>query len=329
MLVSIVVPCHNEEAVIDLFYKELLAVIKLIPGYTFEIVFVDDGSRDSTLERIQALTKDDHRVRYISFSRNFGKESAIYAGLSYAHGDLVAVMDVDLQDPPALLSEMIGYIEGGYDTVATRRITRSGEPIIRSFFARQFYKLVKRLSNVDMVDGARDYRLMTRQVVDAILSLPEYHRFSKGIFGWVGFKNYWIPYENVERAAGESNWSFWKLFAYAVEGIIAFTVVPLRAASFSGILFSVLAFTYLVYIIIRTFVLGIDVPGYASTIAVVLFMGGIQLLSVGVLGEYMARTYMEVKQRPHFIIKQMNLGNNAIQAMEEEVISEYASRFEE
>lgn len=328
MLVSIVVPCHNEDAVIEIFYRELSVVLDDIEGYGFEVVLVDDGSSDSTSDKMHSLAGNDNRVKVISFSRNFGKESAILAGLQYSQGDMIAVMDADLQDPPSLLPQMIRYIETGYDCVATRRVTRTGEPVIRSFFARQFYKLIKRLSNVDMVDGARDYRLMTRQVVDAILSMPEYHRFSKGIFGWVGFKNYWIPYENVERAAGESSWSFWKLFAYAVEGIIAFTVVPLRAASFSGILFSVLAFIYLVYIIVRTFVLGIDVPGYASTIAVVLFMGGIQLLSVGVLGEYMARTYMEVKQRPHFIIKQMNLGNNAIQAMEEEVTVEYAFRFE-
>lgn len=207
---------------------------------------------------------------------------------------------------------MLGYIDEGYDSVATCRVTRTGEPIIRSFFARQFYKLIKRISNVDMVDGARDYRMMTRQVVEAILSMQEYHRFSKGIFGWVGFKTYWIPYENIERVAGETSWSFWKLFAYAIDGIIAFTIMPLRVASFSGILFSVLAFIYLIYIVIKTFVLGIDVPGYASTIAVVLFMGGIQLVSVGVLGEYMARTYLEVKQRPAYIIKDHNLPEYSI-----------------
>lgn len=307
MLASIVVPCHNEEAVIELFYRELCAVLDGIQGYAFELVLVNDGSRDTTLDKIQSLAMKDERIRFISFSRNFGKESAVYAGLSYAQGDIVTVMDADLQDPPALLPQMLGYIEKGYDSVATRRVTRTGEPIIRSFFARQFYKLIKRTSNVDMVDGARDYRMMTRQVVEAILSMQEYHRFSKGIFGWVGFKTYWIPYENAERAAGESSWSFWKLFAYAIEGIIAFTVMPLRVASFSGVLFSVLAFIYLIYIIVRTFILGIDVPGYASTIAVVLFMGGIQLLSVGVLGEYMARTYMEVKQRPAFIVKETNL----------------------
>ena len=308
MLVSIVVPCHNEGAVIELFYRELCAVLDGIQGYVFELVLVNDGSRDTTLDKIQSLAMKDDRIRFISFSRNFGKESAVYAGLSYAQGDIVTVMDADLQDPPALLPQMLDYIQKGYDSVATRRVTRTGEPIIRSFFARQFYKLIKRTSNVDMVDGARDYRMMTRQVVEAILSMQEYHRFSKGIFGWVGFKTYWIPYENVERAAGETSWSFWKLFAYAIEGIIAFTVMPLRVASFSGILFSVLAFIYLIYIVIRTFVLGIDVPGYASTIAVVLFMGGIQLVSVGVLGEYMARTYMEVKQRPAYIIQQIHLG---------------------
>ena len=326
MLVSIVVPCHNEEAMLDLFYQEVCAVIKLVPEYTFELIFIDDGSIDATLDKIQALAMKDDRVKFISFSRNFGKESAVYAGLSYARGDIITVMDADLQDPPSLLPQMLDYIANGYDSVATRRVTRTGEPIIRSFFARQFYKLIKRISSVDMVDGARDYRVMTRQVVDAILSMQEYHRFSKGIFGWVGFKTHWIPYENVERAAGESSWSFWKLFAYAIEGIIAFTVMPLRVASFSGVLFSALAFLYLLYIIIRTFVLGIDVPGYASTIAVVLFMGGIQLLSIGVLGEYLARTYMEVKQRPPFIVKRMYLGSNTSQSIEKGARGEDAIR---
>ena len=306
MLISIVVPCHNEEAMIDLFYQELRTVLNGIQGYDFEVILVNDGSSDTTLEKIQSLAMKDACFKFISFSRNFGKESAVYAGLSYARGDIAVVMDADLQDPPSLIPQMLDYIANGYDSVATRRVTRTGEPIIRSFFARQFYKLIKRISSVDMVDGARDYRMMTRQVVDAILSMQEYHRFSKGIFGWVGFKTHWIPYENVERIAGESSWSFWRLFAYAIEGIIAFTVMPLRVASFSGVLFSVLAFIYLIYIIVRTFVLGIDVPGYASTIAVVLLMGGIQLLSVGVLGEYMARTYMEVKQRPAFIVKETN-----------------------
>jgi glucosyltransferase len=318
MLISIVVPCHNEEAMIELFYRELCAVLRTITGYRFEVIFVNDGSRDLTLDKIHSAAMNDSRIKFLSFSRNFGKEAAVYAGLKYSQGDMIAVMDADLQDPPSLLPQMIKYIELGYDCVATRRVTRTGEPIMRSFCARQFYKLIKRLSNVDMVDGARDYRLMTRQVVNSILSLPEYHRFSKGIFGWVGFKNYWIPYENVERAAGESSWSFWNLFAYAVEGIIAFTVLPLRLASFSGIFFSVVAFVYLVYIIVRTFVLGIDVPGYTSTIAVVLFMGGIQLLSVGVLGEYLARTYMEVKHRPAFIVKDTNMEGFANARLNEE-----------
>ena len=326
MLVSIVVPCHDEDAVIELFYRELCAVLDGIQGCAFELVLVNDGSSDTTLDKVQSLAMKDDRVRFISFSRNFGKESAVYAGLSYAQGDIVTVMDADLQDPPALIPQMLDYIEKGYDSVATRRVTRTGEPFIRSFFARQFYKLIKRTSNVDMVDGARDYRMMTRQVVEAILSMHEYHRFSKGIFGWVGFKTHWIPYENVERAAGETSWSFWKLFAYALEGIIAFTVMPLRVASFTGILFSVLAFIYLIYIVIRTFVLGIDVPGYASTIAVVLFMGGIQLVSVGILGEYMARTYMEVKQRPAYIIQQMDLGKSVAQSAGKEEKVEYATK---
>lgn len=307
MLISIVVPCYNEEEMLDLFYQELCKVINSLYKHRFEIIFVNDGSKDLTLDKMQHLAQEDNRVKYISFSRNFGKESAIYAGLSYAKGDMAAVMDADLQDPPSLLPDMIDDIENGYDCVATRRISRVGEPPVRSFFARQFYRLIKKMSKVDMVDGARDFRLMTRQVVNSILSMKEYHRFSKGIFGWVGFRTKWIPYENIERIAGETKWSFWKLFAYAIDGIIAFTVMPLRLASFSGIALSVLTFIYLVYIIIKTFVYGVDVPGYASTIAVVLFMGGIQLLSIGVLGEYLARTYMEVKQRPGFIVKETNV----------------------
>jgi glucosyltransferase len=307
MLVSIVVPCYNEAEMLQLFYKELCAIVDAIAEYQFEIIFINDGSDDATLEKIHVLADHDNRVRYASFSRNFGKESAIYAGLSVAKGDLITIMDADLQDPPALLPEMLDYIKDGYDSVATRRINREGEPALRSFCARLFYKLINSMSKIDVVDGARDYRLMTRQMVNAILSMGEYHRFSKGIFGWVGFKTKWISYENIERAAGETNWSFWKLFKYAVDGIIAFTTTPLRIASYSGMILSLMAFIYILYIVFRTLIFGIDVPGYASTIALILFIGGIQLLSIGVLGEYMARTYMEVKHRPIYIIQESNI----------------------
>src|SRR5665647_181990 len=244
MLVSIVVPCYNEEKMLHLFYKELCSIIGPISGYQFELLFVNDGSKDSTLEIVRSLSAKDNRVKYISFSRNFAKESAIYAGLSLARGDFVTIMDADLQDPPALLPEMLRHIEAGYDSVATRRVTRKGEPLFRSFFARQFYKAINRMSRIDIVDGARDYRMISRQMVDAILSMREYHRFSKGIFGWIGFKTKWIDYENIERVAGESSWSFWNLFAYAIDGIIAFTTTPLRIASYSGMTLSLMAFIY-------------------------------------------------------------------------------------
>jgi len=292
---------------LPLFYDAVNSVIKTISQFEFEIVFINDGSTDKTLEQLRFLAQKDKNIKYISFSRNFGKEAAILAGLTYARGDLVAIMDADLQDPPALLPDMIRGIEEGYDSIATRRVNRTGEPALRSFFARQFYKLIKKMSTVDIVDGARDYRLMSRKVVDAILGMLEYHRFSKGIFGWVGFRTKWIAYENVERAAGETSWSFWKLFAYAVDGIVAFTTVPLRISSVAGIVFSAFAFIYLLFIVIKTLILGADLPGYASTIAVILFMGGIQLLSIGILGEYLARTYMEVKRRPPFIVQESNI----------------------
>jgi len=307
MLISIIVPCYNEEAMIPMFYNELCSIVDSLSNYSFEIIFVDDGSHDTSLEKMRTLSANDGRVKYISFSRNFGKESAMYAGLSMACGDLVAIMDVDLQDPPSLLPRMIHYFEEGYDSVATRRVNREGEPPIRSFFARIFYKLINKMADIDIVDGARDYRLMTRRMVDSILSMREYHRFSKGIFGWVGYRTKWIEYENIERIAGESNWSFWKLFKYAIEGIVAFTTAPLRIASFSGIVFSAISFIYLFYIVLKTLLWGVDVPGYASTIVIVLLIGGIQLLSIGILGEYLARTYMEVKQRPIYVVKESNI----------------------
>lgn len=302
-LVSIIVPCYNEQEVLSIFHKEISKVMNSIEDYNFEVIFVDDGSKDNTINIVERISKEDHRFKYISFSKNFGKEAAMLAGLEHCKGDLVVMMDADLQDPPTLIPEMIKVIEEGYDSVATRRCTRAGEPPIRSFFARKFYKIMNKISKVEMVDGARDFRMMTRQMVDAILSMKEYHRFTKGIFGWVGFNTKWIEYENIERASGETKWSFWKLVFYAIEGIVGFSTVPLRFASIMGIIVSFFAFLYTIFIVVKTLVMGIDVPGYASITCIVLFLGGIQLLSLGIMGEYIARTYLEVKKRPVYIIK--------------------------
>lgn len=307
-LISIIVPCYNEEEVLPLFYREVTRVAGLMPQYDFEFIFVDDGSRDATLSVMKKLAQEDQRVRYVSFSRNFGKEAAMYAGFSYAKGDYVSLMDADLQDPPALLPEMMRFIrEEGYDSVATRRVTRKGEPPIRSFFARRFYALMRRISKTEIVDGARDYRLMTRQFVDSLLSLSEYNRFSKGLFGWVGYKTKWLEYENVERAAGETKWSFWKLLLYSIEGIVAFSEAPLALAAVSGVLCCVAAFFFILFIVIRTIMFGDPVAGWPSTICIILMIGGVQLLCVGILGEYLAKTYLEVKGRPIFICKETNI----------------------
>ena len=303
MNLSIVVPVFNEQDCVELFYKE---VQKVFPdsGADLEIIYVDDGSRDQTSQKLKHLHELDSRVKYIRFSRNFGKEAALYAGLQKSSGDLVAVMDVDLQDPPALLPTMIEEIvRGGYDSVATRRVTRRGEPPIRSFFARQFYRIINRLSDIEMVDGARDYRMMTRQMVDAILALQERGRYSMGIFSWVGFETKWLEYENQERAAGETKWSFRKLFGYAIEGIVSFTTAPLQIATYTGILCALLAFLYFAFVFVKTLIFGIDVPGYASQLVVILFIGGIQLLVIGILGEYLSRMFLEIKRRPIYIAK--------------------------
>ena len=273
----------------------------------FEYIFVNDGSADSTLEIIEALAQNDSRVKYISFSRNFGKESAIYAGFSKATGDYVVMMDADLQDPPKLLPEMLKYIQQGYDSVATRRVTRKGEPPIRSFFARMFYKIINKISDVDIVDGARDYRLMTAQMKDAIVSMQEYNRFSKGIFGWVGFKTKWLEYENIERVAGETKWNFWKLFLYSLEGIIAFSTAPLVLASMFGIIFCFLAFIMILFVIVRTLVFGDPVAGWPSMVCIIFLIGGIQLLCIGIIGQYLSKTYLETKKRPKYIIKDTNI----------------------
>lgn len=305
-LCSCIVPCFNEEEVIPLYYEEMQKVRKQEEGkIDFEIIFIDDGSKDKTLEVIKKLSEQDECIHYVSFSRNFGKEAAMYAGFEHANGEYVVTMDVDLQDPPHLIPEMIRSIEEeGYDSVATRRVTRKGEPPIRSFFARRFYGLINKISDADIVDGARDFRMMKRDMVNAILSMPEYNRFTKGIFGWVGFKTKWIEFENVERAAGETKWSFWKLFRYALEGIIAFSTVPLTIVSLIGVIICIIAFLFLLFVVIRAAIFGDPVAGWPSLICVISFLSGIQLLGIGVVGMYLSKTYLETKKRPIYIKKE-------------------------
>lgn len=303
--ISLIIPCYNEEDSLLYLYEELKTVSEVMSMQSFEFIFVNDGSKDKTLQILRELRAKDERVCFLSFSRNFGKEAAIYAGLKKAPGDYIALMDADLQDPPFLLEEMYSTLKNeDYDCVATRRMNRKGEPPIRSFFAKKFYQLVNKISNTEIVDGARDFRLMTRQMVQAILDVGEYNRFSKGIFGWVGFNTKWISYENVERVAGKTKWSFWGLFLYSLEGIIAFSTRPLHMASLFGILFCFVAFVMICFIIFKTIVFGEDVQGYASTICVIFFIGGIQLFCIGILGQYLSKTYLETKQRPLYIIKE-------------------------
>lgn len=303
--ISLIIPCYNEEDSLPYLYEELKTVSEVMSMQSFEFIFVNDGSKDKTLQILRELSAKDERVCFLSFSRNFGKEAAIYAGLKKASGDYIALMDADLQDPPFLLEEMYSTLKNeDYDCVATRRMNRKGEPPIRSFFAKKFYQLVNKISNTEIVDGARDFRLMTRQMVQAILDVGEYNRFSKGIFGWVGFNTKWISYENVERVAGKTKWSFWGLFLYSLEGIIAFSTRPLHMASLFGILFCFVAFVMICFIIFKTIVFGEDVQGYASTICVIFFIGGIQLFCIGILGQYLSKTYLETKQRPLYIIKE-------------------------
>ena len=303
MKISIVVPCYNEEACLQKYY-DAMSEVRARLETEFEYIFVDDGSRDRSLEIIRELAGRDCEVRYVSFSRNFGKEAAMYAGLENAGGDYVAIMDADLQDPPGLLPEMFSYMEQGYDSVATRRVSRKGEPPIRSFFARVFYRLMKNISRTEIVDGARDYRLMTRQMVDAILSMKEYNRFTKGIFGWVGFRTKWLEYENVERVKGETKWSFWKLFLYSLDGIAAFSTVPLMLASVVGLFFCFFAFMMILFIIVRKLIFGDPVSGWASLVCIILMTSGVQYFCVGILGQYLAKTYMEVKRRPIYIARE-------------------------
>ena len=306
--ISIVVPCYNEEQVLPIFYETTEKEFHKIKNVEFEYIFVNDGSKDKTIDVIKELRKKDTKIKYISFSRNFGKEAAIYAGLEHANGNLVTIMDADLQDPPALFKDMYAAItKEGYDAVGTRRVTRKGEPIIRSFFSRMFYKLMNKISKVQMVDGARDYVLMTRPVVDSILSMKEYNRFSKGLFNFVGFKIKWIEFENVERAAGETKWSFWKLFGYAIEGFTAFSTAPLIFASFIGMLFCIISFLLILAIIIKTLIMGDPTSGWPSMVCIIFMVSGIQLFSLGIIGQYLSRTYLEVKKRPIYIVKEKEI----------------------
>lgn len=305
-LLSVIVPCYNEEESVELFYNEF---VKNQPFFesnnlTFEIIYVNDGSTDKTVTEIKKLNELDQRVRMVSFSRNFGKESAMYAGLEKSKGDYVVIMDVDLQDPPSILPEMFKYIYEGYDSVATRRVDRKGEPPIRSFFARCFYKLMRKISKTEIVDGARDYRLMTRQMVDAILSMQEYNRFTKGIYGWVGFDTKWLEYENVERMKGETKWSFWKLLLYSFDGITAFSTAPLMIASLTGVIFCLVAFFMIIFTIVRKLVFGDPVSGWPSLVCIILLTSGIQFFCTGILGQYLSKTYLEVKRRPLYIVKE-------------------------
>ena len=305
-ILSVLVPCYNEEESVADFYAELMKNEAFFreKELEVEILYIDDGSRDNTAAEVKKLREADQRVRLISFSRNFGKEAGMYAGLEKSRGDYVVMMDVDLQDPPSLLPQMYSYIEQGYDSVATRRVSRKGEPPIRSLFARMFYRLMKHISRTEIMDGARDYRLMTRQMVDAILQMQEYNRFTKGIYGWVGFRTKWLEYENVERAKGETKWNFWKLLIYSLEGITAFSTVPLSIASVMGVLFCILALILIVFIVVRTSIFGDPVSGWPSLVCIISLISGVQLFCMGIIGQYLAKTYLEVKRRPIYIVRE-------------------------
>lgn len=303
-LLSVIVPCYNEQETIEDFYTEIMKVVPFFEDkdIAMELIFVNDGSKDETAVEIKKLNAKDARVRMVSFSRNFGKEAAIYAGFEKSKGDFVVIMDADLQDPPSLLPQMYAGIEEGYESVATRRVSRKGEPIIRSFFAKMFYKIMRKISKADIVDGARDYRLMTRKFVDAVLKISEYNRFTKGIFGWVGFETKWIAYENVERKKGQTKWSFWKLLIYSIEGIVGFSTAPLAFASIVGIVFCILAFVFLIFIFARALLFGDPVAGWPSTICIILMVSGVQMFCMGIMGQYLAKTYLEVKHRPIYVV---------------------------
>lgn len=309
MKLSIIVPCYNEEEALPLFYDEATKVLSKMKC-DYELLFVNDGSKDRTLRLLRVLGKKDSHAHYLSFSRNFGKEAAMYAGFCNASGDYVAVMDADLQDPPALLPEMVKILrQGKYDSVATRREDREGEPPIRSWFARRFYALINKISDAEIMDGARDFRMMKRDMVNAIVNMTEYNRFSKGIFGWVGFETYWLPYKNTERVAGKTKWSFWSLLKYAVDGIINFSQSPLNIASWFGIGMTFCSILALIFIVVRRLFWGDPVQGWASLVSIIVFIGGLQLFCLGVIGQYVAKTYLEVKNRPHYIVSESNLKN--------------------
>lgn len=304
-LISIVVPCYNEEATLDKFYEAITKISRRMSEVDFEYIFVDDGSKDRTLEEIERLHEKDDRVRFVSFSRNFGKEAGLLAGLEYAKGDYVATMDVDLQDPPELLPEMYAAVESGdYDCAGARRVSRKGEPPVRSFFAKIYYWIINRLSKVEMVEGVRDFRLMSRQMVDAVISMREYNRYSKGIFSFVGFRTKWVEFEHVDRVAGETKWSFWKLFVYGIEAICAFSTVPLVISAVLGLVFCFVAFVMIIVIVVKTLAFGDPVGGWPSMICVILMMGGLQLMALGVIGQYLAKTYLETKGRPIYLVRE-------------------------
>lgn len=306
MTISLIVPCYNEEEALPIFYTETKKVLEGMEC-DHELIFINDGSKDGTLSILRDLAAKDEKVTYLSFSRNFGKEAAMYAGFSNVRGEFVAVMDADMQDPPALLPEMLKKLmDGEYDSVATCRKTRKGEPPIRSWFARMFYRIINKISDADIVDGARDFRLMRREMVEAIVEMGEYNRFSKGIFGWIGFKTYWLAYENVNRVAGETKWSFWKLLKYAIDGIINFSQAPLAVASWFGMLMTFVSFVAIIFIVVRRLAFGDPVTGWASTVCIITFIGGIQLFCMGIMGQYISKTYLEVKKRPHYIVSETN-----------------------
>ena len=311
--ITVIVPCYNEEEALNYYYDEMSKVMNEMKEVDFELLLINDGSKDRTLEIMKILAQKDQRVKYISFSRNFGKEAAMYAGFENSTGDYVCLMDADLQDPPRLLPEMYRAIkEEGYDSAATRRVTRKGEPPIRSFFARLFYKMMNKISDTELMDGARDYRLMTRQFVNALLELKEYNRFSKGLFGWVGFKTKWIEFENVERVAGETKWSFWKLLLYSIEGIVAFSTAPLAIASLLGMLMLFIALIFIIFIIVRTLIFNAPTSGWPSLVCIITLIGGIQIFCTGILGQYLSKTYLETKKRPVYIVKDTNINKKEV-----------------
>ena len=304
-MISIIIPCYNEEESLPIYYDEMKKIMKKMDYVKFELIFINDGSKDNTLNILRNLAKNDSRVRYISFSRNFGKEAGILAGLKATKGDYVAMMDVDLQDPPKLLIEMYDEIKNlDYDCIATKSTSRNGYSFFRKLFTKWYYKIINKISKTTIVDGARDFRLMTRQMVDAILELEEYNRYSKGIFSWVGFNTKWITFENTERVAGTTKWNFWKLFAYSMESIIGFSTTPLLFSSIIGIIFCLISFVMVIVIIVKTLILGDPVNGWPSLVCIIFFVSGIQLFCIGIMGQYLAKTYLETKKRPIYIIKE-------------------------